>query len=279
MDKDFLLLGLFGLLTSGAIGGTVAAWWLPSRLARALGTVALTVIYLVATFLIVNVSTEGGCMHGFIVVLVAVPLSALTAVGMLISAIIAGFTTAAPVSRGRRLRRQLAMGSCIFLLLCILVGIALNQPIRAMWYERGLGDRDASVRAAAADKLGEIGHGSAIPALCAALHDADATVRQRAAFALLMIEARSAVPALRQALTDPSPEVRSTATTALGVLGGTAIAPDLIGMLDDESPAVRKAAVQSLDALDPRWRERPGTPRTIGARAAPSTRSTTIPVR
>ena len=264
MDKDILLLGLFLGVTGGAIGGVVAAWWLSNRTARALTIVILAAAYLAASFLIVEWASQGGCMSGFLVALVVLPGAPVVALGMVVCAIVAGFTVTTRReghrAKGRRAGRWVGMCTCLVLLATAVVGVVFNRPLRVRWHERGLADPDPAVRGQAVEELGDIGHDSATPTLCGALADADAGVRQRAAFALLLVEDPSAVPALRRALKDKSPEVRCTATSAVGVLAGPAAIPDLIALLVDEHAKVREAAIQSLDGLDPQWRRRPGVP-------------------
>ena len=264
MDKDILLLGLFLGVTGGAIGGVVAAWWLPNRAARALTIVVLAAAYLGAGFLIVEWASQGGCMSGFLVALVVLPGAPLVALGMVVCAIVAGFTVTSgregQGAKGRRAGRLVGMGACLMLLAIAAVGLVFNRPLRVQWHQRGLSDPDPAARREAVEVLGDIGHDSATPALCGALADADAGVRQCAAFALLLVEDPSAVPALRRSLKDENPEVRCTVVSAFGVLAGLAGIPDLIGLLVDEDAKVREAAVQSLNGLDPLWRRRPGVP-------------------
>ncbi len=264
MDKDILLLGLFLGVTGGAIGGVVAAWRLPNRAARALTIVVLAAAYLGASFLIVEWASQGGCMSGFLVALVVLPGAPVVALGMVVCAIVAGFTVTSgrdgQGAKGWRAGRLVGMCACLGLLAIVVVGLALNRPLRVQWHQRGLSAPDPAVRRQAVEMLGDIGHESATPALCGALADADAGVRQRAAFALLLVEDPSAVPALRRALEDKSSDVRCTAASAFGVLAGPAGIPDLIGLLVDEDAKVREAAVQSLNGLDPLWRRRRDVP-------------------
>lgn len=87
-----------------------------------------------------------------------------------------------------------------------------------------LGDKDASVRAAAAWALGAMGEeaGRAVPALIEALKDDAGTVREKAAIALGDIgrEARQAQQALEEVFaSDPDPTVRFAAYYGLCHIG------------------------------------------------------------
>jgi hypothetical protein len=79
-------------------------------------------------------------------------------------------------------------------------------------------DSDSSVRAWAAQAVGNIGEGaaSAVPALIGLLNN-DEAARNSACFALGRIgpTAKAAIPALRRALHDPSPQVREFAARAI----------------------------------------------------------------
>lgn len=101
-------------------------------------------------------------------------------------------------------------------------------------------NRDAKVRAGAAEDLGHIGAVRAVdaepalPALRQALKDKDAGVRRTAAEALgkIAVDAKETVPALIDALADPAVPVRGAAATALGQFGSEA---------KDAVPALQKA--------------------------------------
>jgi hypothetical protein len=83
--------------------------------------------------------------------------------------------------------------------------------------------RELSLQQTAADSLARIGVAS-VPTLQRALSDRDAGVRARAAQALARIgpEAKDAVPALTSALTDTDANVRRQAARALGQVGAAA---------------------------------------------------------
>src|SRR5947209_8306982 len=83
-----------------------------------------------------------------------------------------------------------------------------------------LKDKDAAVRASAAEALWSLGPDAheAVPHLVPLLNDKDAGVRLNAAGALGDIgpQAAASLPALRQTLKDNDPYVRAQAATAIG---------------------------------------------------------------
>jgi HEAT repeat protein len=91
---------------------------------------------------------------------------------------------------------------------------------------RALGDRDADVRAAAAEALAQVGPQAApaAPRLAKLLIDENLEVREAATLALGGIgkRAASAIPNLCAALKDPAGTVRMSAAWALGRMGDTA---------------------------------------------------------
>jgi hypothetical protein len=82
-----------------------------------------------------------------------------------------------------------------------------------------LRDSDLTVRAWAAEDIGDVGPGAveAVPQLVALLSDTDEGVRNDACLGLKGIGpvAKGALPALRQALSDPSPDVQRFAQFAI----------------------------------------------------------------
>lgn len=76
-------------------------------------------------------------------------------------------------------------------------------------------DRDAQVRGAAAQSLGELGHTAASPALIKALTDVHSRVRAAAARALGQLQVAQAKEPLKQALKDQDEHVRAEARQAL----------------------------------------------------------------
>jgi TonB family protein len=110
---------------------------------------------------------------------------------------------------------------------------------------RGLGDRDATVRATCARTAGARAVPGS-PAIVAKLHalatDRDRSVRARAIAALVALDPASAV----HAADDPAAEVRAAFATALaGTLPSMSDA-DLHVLIDDRDPDVRAAAWASL---------------------------------
>jgi HEAT repeat protein len=123
---------------------------------------------------------------------------------------------------------------------------------------RVLGDKDESVREAAAAALGEIG---AIAAAEAALpltrllqSDPSATVQRSAAAALGKMGTRAAgegdtITVLRKALGHQDPRVRQNAAWALGQIGPSGVetaVPDLLKLLKDDDAMVRRDTAQAL---------------------------------
>jgi hypothetical protein len=84
-------------------------------------------------------------------------------------------------------------------------------------------DEDATVRASAAEAIGELGESSAVPSLVAALVDRDAAVRTFAASSLGLLQEEASVPHLRTALeNEMSPAVALNIRLALARLGDNA---------------------------------------------------------
>src|ERR1019366_5729632 len=117
---------------------------------------------------------------------------------------------------------------------------------------RDLKDKNATVRARAADSLGNNATEQtrkAIPALVEALKDTDESVRGAAAFALGNIpgDRQVAVPALVKALQDENGSVRNYAAKSLGMIGQSPelAVPALVGALKDD----RDSRYFTTDAL------------------------------
>jgi HEAT repeat protein len=122
----------------------------------------------------------------------------------------------------------------------------------------GLRHTDSSVRAEAADDLGQLGPiaQDAIPSLQATLKDPDGYVRVNAAEALARIDGkdRGALPTLIAALQAQDAGVRGAAAHAMGALGAPAQAciPDLIVRLSHEKEStVRSEIVFTLGEISP----------------------------
>lgn len=120
-----------------------------------------------------------------------------------------------------------------------------------------LKDRDAAVRAAAADVLLRLGEEArkAVPALRQALKDAEAGVRVAAARALWLLEGddREVLPVLAGGLAAAKPAVRLQAAHGLGLLGpkARAAAPALVEQLKKDEALVALAAAMALASIDP----------------------------
>jgi HEAT repeat protein len=119
---------------------------------------------------------------------------------------------------------------------------------------RDLGSKDARVRAAAADALGdapEEDRGRARAGLTRVLDDVRFEVRCAAALALGDLGDLEAVDALLKQLDDAHAEARQAAIIALGKLGNRAAVAPLLRALTDGPPDVRFQAARSLAELDP----------------------------
>ena len=132
-----------------------------------------------------------------------------------------------------------------------------TTEVASVAFVRALGDKDQSVRTAAAHALGRIGpeSGSVLPALLrASLKDNDARTRRAAMTALARnsLLASGFVPELADALADPDPGIRAGAASALGnawPLPDPAVIA-LEQALGDPDAAVREAAASALPNVD-----------------------------
>jgi HEAT repeat protein len=126
-------------------------------------------------------------------------------------------------------------------------GDAAFQPLVELLGGRG----SAGVaRAWAAQILGDLGNGKAVPVLLGCLGDLDDQVRARAAAALGKLADRRAVPELiRVMLGDPVPYVRIQVVRALGQLGDPRAMHYLIDALKDGEWWVRIRVVEALEQL------------------------------
>ena len=112
------------------------------------------------------------------------------------------------------------------------------------------GDKDAMVRASAAEALGKIGDPGAIPSLVKALSDEYYPVRWDALKALGELKAESALPDIeRLARTDRQSDCRQAAVIALGKIGGKEVIGTLIDALGDKDESVGYFASQNLARL------------------------------
>ena len=137
------------------------------------------------------------------------------------------------------------------------VGVGTGDREAVPGLVKRLKDADPSVRARAADELGQVGPEGrdAIPPLTAALDDPDGFVRVRAAEALTDVggDADVAAKALAGALADKDVKVRREAAVALWRMGpgAKAAVPALGKALADGDVKVRRDAAASLWRVGP----------------------------
>jgi HEAT repeat protein len=98
----------------------------------------------------------------------------------------------------------------------------------------------------AADALGNIGDGRAIPGLLKLVEHSDSDVRRRAADALGNIGDEKAIPGLLKLVEDSDSDVRSTAADALGNIGDNRAIPGLLKLVEDSDSDVRSTAADAL---------------------------------
>ena len=124
--------------------------------------------------------------------------------------------------------------------------------------QRALQDRDAAIRARAADALAQLGDLESVPLLCRAVRaDRDDHVREEAAVALGRLGGVGSVNDLMAALMDDaSSHVREEAALALGRLGDERAIGALLGAMDDHYTMVRRAAVEALFCMGAGAKER-----------------------
>ena len=107
-------------------------------------------------------------------------------------------------------------------------------------------------RAWAANVLGELRAGSALPSLLRALDDPDDEVRAKSATAIGRLADRSAVaPLLDHLLADPAPFVRARIAHALGQFDDADVTDRLIHALGDPAWWVRVRSVEALERIGP----------------------------
>ncbi|HVK65589.1 MAG TPA: aldo/keto reductase [Polyangium sp.] len=123
-------------------------------------------------------------------------------------------------------------------------------PARFALRQAMLGDEDAEVRAAAAQKLGEVRSRRFASAFMEALEDPMPSVRDRAYRALARLESPDVLPhAARAIRKEPVWWVRRSAVRAAAAAGGKDALPLLVASLADPFWRVRHAAVQALVVL------------------------------
>jgi HEAT repeat protein len=139
----------------------------------------------------------------------------------------------------------------------LVVGCGPKAPLHkgkpASHWQEQLADPDPSVRRQAARSLAALEAKQAVPGLITALKDKDAGVRASAAEALWSIgpAAKEAVPDLIVALKDRSPDVRLNSAGALGEMGAEAkdAVPALNACLKDKDENVHHAAKKALEKI------------------------------
>jgi len=120
-----------------------------------------------------------------------------------------------------------------------------------------LKDKEYSVRAGAAELLGEMKDSRAVEPLIAVLKDKDAYVRSKAEGALVRIKESRAVEPLITVLRDEDRSVRVSAAYILGQMRDSRAVEPLIAALNDKEASVRSEAIKALTemkdsrALDP----------------------------
>jgi hypothetical protein len=257
MAKEFISLGLFLLLSAGAIFGIFTLWRVRGRAGRAAGIALIGAAYVALTFVICQWASAGGWPEGMFVIMAAVFVAPVVVIVCVIALILALFGGAE-----KKTWQRSALWISFLILALIIAALALNKQIRAAWYQKDLDDPNPHKRGYALLMLGGTELKSMVPVIVDHLADEDPSVRRDALLALSTIDDRTALPAVREALNDPDPGVRETAVTVIIPLGrgGPEVADDLVRMLSDPDEGVRDAAVSGLDTIDPQWRERPDVP-------------------
>jgi len=109
-----------------------------------------------------------------------------------------------------------------------------------------LKDKDAGVRAAAAQSLGNLRARRAVPALLELVTDADREVRGKVAEALGELQDERAIASLTKLLSDESPEVRERALNGLGEFEHDVPVSAILPILADPRAEVRGRAAELL---------------------------------
>lgn len=110
-------------------------------------------------------------------------------------------------------------------------------------------EKDASLRAAAAQALAELAPAEALETLVAALGDPSPEVRQAAVGALAALGGEAVVEPLIGVANDADEGVAQEALRALGALGDARAVESLLALAEGERPYLRELAAASLAAL------------------------------
>jgi HEAT repeats len=260
MLKEFLLIGLFIVVTVSGIGGAALSWRIAVRVKRGVAILSLMAIYLLVSYLIARWVGSGGWPEGMIAIPIVVVVALPVALGMFIGAVFALFTGGKP-----NVLKKIMLVTILSLVGIILLGLAFNKPIRTEWYLRDVENPDPVKRRLAVIMVGKYGSskgnskGSAkvLPVLLKAVEDEDSGVRESAVFGMMNLGDSGATPAILKALKDESPNVRRAAAYCIVPVGRGE--PWLLGVLlpliHDPDESVREAVVSGLDAVDANWRK------------------------
>lgn len=118
--------------------------------------------------------------------------------------------------------------------------------VRAKAFIRGLSADVPELRMAAANGLGELEEGDAVPQLVERFQDPDPRVRARAARAVGLINDPRATDGLESLLMDPKAAVRLEAAESLGRIGNRQALTALLPLYDDSDERVRRIAVNGF---------------------------------
>ncbi len=119
------------------------------------------------------------------------------------------------------------------------------------------GDRDARVRAAAVDSLGDLADPRALLQLTEATRDADALVRELAVLALARLPAENALPALLAAAHSEHPELRFQAIGSVAEIAPEQAVPQIARLLADPDVRVRGSAAHAASIVDEQLHTQP----------------------
>ncbi|MFC7073696.1 HEAT repeat domain-containing protein [Halovenus rubra] len=118
--------------------------------------------------------------------------------------------------------------------------------VRAKAFMRGLSADIPELRMAAANGLGELGEGDAVPDLIERFRDPDPRVRARSARAVGLITDARATDGLESLLSDSKPTVRLEAAESLGRIGNRQALSALLQLYEDNDERVRRIAVNGF---------------------------------